>query len=123
MKMEIWKIWLSEGLMAANHNQYFSVYEGYIPELKLTVNFQTSFVNEDDSRYHRASDEKDIFVPPNKPEHCFDIKLTQDQILDARMLSDEDAPEDRLAKMIGTALKEHNLDASDYEEESDADIE
>ena len=117
MQMQIWKIHVTEVVMAAIHGHYFSVYEGFVPDLMLTVNQAASFVNDDSSRYE-ASDPVDQLVATPPPELICSIELSRAQIEDLRILTGEDDPETRIKQLIATTLKEKDLDASAYQSQS-----
>lgn len=68
MEMQIWRIYASEGVMGAIHGQSFPIYEGYVPDLMLTVNQVTSFVNKDRSRYEKRDPEHLVTSPQPQPE-------------------------------------------------------
>lgn len=116
MKMQIWKIYVSDGLMDAIHGGSHAVYEGLVPELKLTVNQVTSFVNDDCSRYEEPNHQ---LTPTPLPELVCEVELSRDQIEDVRLLAGEDNPEDRIRQLIATTLKDKSLDASNYEKSDD----
>lgn len=115
MEMQIWKIHVTEGVIGASHGFYSPIYEGFVPDLMLTVNQVTSFVNDDHSRYEEHMQEHQ-FVETPQPELICSIELSRAQIEDLKILASEDDPETRIMKLIGDTLKEKNLDASDYEE-------
>lgn len=115
MKMQVWKVYISEGAMDAIHGGSHAIYEGFIPDLKLTVNQMTSFVNGNNSRYKERS-EKEQMVSNPQPELMYEIELSRTQIEDAKILASEDNPEDRMRRIIATTLIKHNLDASAYNE-------
>lgn len=115
MEMQIWKVFVSEGVLGAIHGQYFPIYEGFVPDLMLTVNQSTSFVNEDRSRYERHDPENQLIATP-QPELICSIELSRAQIDDLKILTSKDDPETRIMKLIKDTLKEKNLDASDYED-------
>lgn len=115
MKMQIWKVYVSSGIMGAIHGESFPVYEGYIPELKLTVNEMTSFVydEEGDNPRYKPHAPSDMLVDSPQPEFICETELNEEQIKDARMLATpEENPEERTRDLINSILKEHNI--SDY---------
>ena len=120
MEMQIWKIHVTEGVMGAVHGHYFPIYEGFVPDLMLTVNQVTSFVNDDSSRYEKH-DSKDQLVATPQPELICSVELSRAQIDDMKVLAGEDDPEARITKLIGETIKEKGLDASDYLGEDDED--
>ncbi len=115
MKLQIWKIYISEGVMRAIHGQSYPIYEGFVPDLKLAINQATSFVDEDSSRYEKHDAATQI-TPTPQPELICEVEMSRTQIEDAKILAGEDDPETRMCKLIATTLKGQNLDASDYEE-------
>lgn len=122
MKMQIWKVFLSEGVIGAIHGQSFPVYEGFVPDLKLTINHVTSFVNDEDEdgkifRYQEGGENQLVKSPD--PELICEIELSRTQIEDMKMLAMEDNPEKRVRKLVASVLKEHKIDASDYENDDD----
>lgn len=118
MKMQIWKVHITEGFMAAIHGQSFQTYEGFVPDLKLVVNYGATFVDEDCSRYEEINPEEQLVITP-KPELICEIELSRAQIEDAQTLASENSPTDRLRQLIAATLKDKSLDASDYEDTED----
>ncbi len=114
MEMQIWKVFVSEGVMGSIHGQSFPVYEGFVPDLMLTVNQVTSFVNDDRSRYEPHEPETQLVKTP-QPELVCSIELSRSQIEDLKILASEDDPETRITRLIRDTLKEKNLNTSDYE--------
>lgn len=118
MKMQIWKIHIVEGVIGAVHGFSHQIYEAFVPNLCLSINHVTSFVNEGHSRYEKH-DEADQLVASPPPEMICEIELSRAQIEDMKILASEDNPEDRARQLIQTTLKDYNLDASDYEKEKE----
>ena len=116
MEMQIWKIYVTEGVIGALHGQHFPIHEGFVPDLMLTVNQATSFVNDDSSRYEEHDPEDQLVATIPQPEHICSIELSCAQIDDMKVLASEDDPETRITELIKNTLKEKNLDASDYED-------
>jgi len=116
MEMQIWKVYVSEGVMGAIHGQSFPIYEGFVPDLMLTVNQVTSFVNDDRLRYEKSDPEKQLVETP-QPELICSIELSHAQIEDLKILASDDDPETRIMRLIRDTLKEKGLDASDYEDD------
>lgn len=110
MKMQIWKIYISEGMMDANHGGSHPIYEAFVPELKLAINHLTSFVCKDDSRYNTIPE-----LPPDNPypKLICEVELSRTQITDMKQIAGEDNPEDRIRQLIRDILKEENLDPED----------
>lgn len=118
MQMQIWKIYVSEGALGAIHGFAAPIYEAYVPDLKLTVNYATSFVNEDSSRYESRAPEEQMVQTPD-PELVCEIELSRSQIDDLKALAGEDNPEIRIQKLIAQTLKEKGLNASAYEDDDE----
>jgi len=117
MKLQIWKISVVEGVMGMIHGHSYSIYEGYVPDLKLTINHVTSFVNEDDSkRYEARNDEEKegCVLDQHDPELIYEVELSRAQIEDVKMLAQEENPYDRMSNLVGSLLKERDLEADDY---------
>lgn len=124
MKLQIWKIYVSEGVIGAIHGQSYPIYEGFVPDLKLTVNQLTSFVNESNSRYKSQDSERQegsepLLVDSPPPKMICELELSRAQIEDVRCLANEASPENRIRQLIATTLKDKNLDASDYDDDDD----
>ena len=116
MKLQIWKVYVSEGVMGAIHGSSYPIYEGFVPDLKLTINQIASFISEDCSRYEEHNPENQLVVTP-QPEMICQIELSRAQIKDVKTLAAEDNPKERIRRLIAGALNERNLDADDYDEE------
>ena len=125
MKMQIWKVYISDGWMGAIHGQLYPIYEGYIPELELTINHLTSFIHHpedgENTRYKKRDLETRMENEPlpsvvPRPELMCEVELSPEQISDAKIIASEDSPEDRLRQVIASLLKKQNLETSDYED-------
>lgn len=116
MKLQIWKRYISEGILGAIHGQIYPIYEGFVPELKLTINHTTTFVSDDCSLYARHNADTRI-VPTPQPEHICDIELDRSSIGDVIRLATLNEPERRIRQLIADSLRFNGLDASDYEDE------
>jgi len=119
MKMQIWQIFLSEGTIAALHGQVAPVYEGFVPDLMLTINYVADFVNEDKSRYEAKEPDQQIVETPD-PQLMCEFEMSAAQIADAKKLAG-DGPDNRLRQLICSKLQELDLDASSYEDEENSD--
>jgi hypothetical protein len=119
MKLQIWKIHVVEGVMGAIHGQSYAIYEAYVPELKLTVNHVTSFVNENDSRYLPKNDDEkeESLIETPDPELVCVVEMSRSQIEDAKALASEDSPFDRTCSLIASILKENDIDTEQYDDE------
>lgn len=116
MIMQIWKVYIAEGVIGASHGMAHPIYEAFVPNLRLSVNSVTSFINKDYSRYEKTNEVNQLVATP-QPELICEVELSRIQIEDMKILASEDNPEDRVRHLIRTTLKNKNLDASDYEEE------
>lgn len=120
MKLQVWKISIVEGIIGAVHGHSYTIYEGYVPDLKLTINHVTSFVNEEDSKRYKSNTEEDDnrALPLNQhdPKLICEIELSRAQIGDMKALANEDGPYERSMALIASTLKECKLDTSDYED-------
>lgn len=117
MKMQIWRIWITEGVMSAVHGQFFPIYEAYIPDLKLCINYVSSFLDKAGARYQVKPDKKKLGMAVQKdPELVHEFELSREQIEDARVLASDISPHDRLIELISTTLKKQNLDSSNYDD-------
>lgn len=114
MQLQIWKIYVCEGIIGAVHGSSYPIYEAFIPDLKLSINQVTSFINEDNSRYENHDPEEQIVATP-QPEMICEIELSRAQIQDVKILANEDNPQDRMRQLIAATLREKNLDSEDYE--------
>lgn len=117
--MQIWRISVTDGALEAVHGMSYLIYEGYVPDLKLTINKVTTFVNEDDSkRYENRNDEEkeECLLDQPDPELICEIELSRSQIEDAKALTDQDGPYERLTKLIASTLENNKLDTDGYEE-------
>ncbi len=117
MKMQIWKIYVSEGTIAAVHGFSHPIYEAYIPDLKLSVNHVHHFVNEDSSRYEEHIEEDQITATP-QPELICEFEMNRIQVDDARACLTR--PEDRIREIVMEQLKKRNI-KSDYKDENSDD--
>ncbi len=120
MKMQIWEVCVSEGIMDAIHGGFHSIHEGFVPELKFTINDVAWFVHDEDggiSRYQGKKEGDNLIIETPDPKMICEIELNKDQIEDVKTLANpEDEPEERIRQVIASALKEYNINNSDYEE-------
>jgi len=117
MKMQIWKIHISEGVMDAIHGGSHPIYEACVPELKLAINYLTSFVLDESDfieRYMRCSNDELTKSPP--PKLICEVELSRAQIADMKQLASQDSPEDRIQQLIGDVLEEKNLSTDGYKD-------
>jgi len=116
MKMQIWKIWIAESPMDAIHGFYKHIYEAYVPDFKLAINYLTYFTLKTDSYPKERSAEKEA-------ELVAEIDLTPVQIEYCSQMADATDPHSVMRSAICNLLNEKDLDSSDYGGNEDEDLE
>lgn len=131
MKIQMWKIYVSEGIMGAIHGCFFPMLEMYVPELKLAINEHAEFLVDEDR-----------YAPKNKIIlNEEDLDLSKD-LPDPELLAEKELPEQLKVVMgviadylnsreeiVGTCvglfedtLKEQGINVTEEDEQSEQDI-
>jgi len=125
MKMQIWKIHVTNSVTDMVHGNFFSVYEGFVPDIGLTINHVTHFVNDESNgrgRYDKKTCDKKSHCDKSPmckcpdPQLICEIELSNDQIEDLQRLASPERPETRIRKLIAETLEEQKIDNSDYKD-------
>lgn len=100
MIMQIWRLYVTEGILAITHGAYFPIHEMYIPDLGLAVNSHTSFLVKDEDRYKQKDNH-----PPQKPKLICEVEMTDVQISDATNLASIAHTERRLQAALSKIVE------------------
>lgn len=122
MKMQIWQIYVSDGIMAAIHGSYYPIYEAYVPDLKLSFNHLTWFIN-NCSRYKSASEhDSQTAVDTPDPKLICEVELSREQIDNFKSLINPSNPSKKIATLINKTLATHGIDSPHYPREENAPV-
>ncbi len=79
MKAQLWKIWVTEGVMGMIHNHFFSLAEVHIPELDMSIN-QVAHILCEEERY------KDHHPDTPTPQLLAEIEIPDTLVEDLELL-------------------------------------
>lgn len=87
MKIQIWNLRVTEGVLAAVHGEFCDITECFIPDLNLALNEEACFLlQEGHDRYHLDKDDvTDFHQPP--PELIRELETTEEEEHNLRELA------------------------------------
>lgn len=109
MKVQLWEIWITEGMMGAIHGNFYPIKEFYFPELKMACN-QAGFHRANENRYSRESlNEEERSLDPEYNEHLpkflQESNLPDELAVMAKTLSDSIGVEETLGEALSELFK------------------
>jgi len=121
MKAQLWKIWVTEGVLGMVHDQFFSIAEIHIPDLSMSINSVTYIPCTVEERYkshHPSSPAPKLLAEMEIPDSIADgIEL-----LKASLIIDSQIRH-ALEETFQTQLNEEELSLLDGEENENEDEE
>ncbi|KKM97967.1 hypothetical protein LCGC14_1162660 [marine sediment metagenome] len=119
MQAQLWQIWISEGMLAANHGIFFPIFEVYIPEMSLAVNI-SGIIEADAERYQPVANEHslDMNLIQHQPQLVKEAELPPEVDDLLKIITEAQNAEEKLGEILGNLFEEFSVEEDDDDEDS-----